>query len=247
MELSVKGNTSNPVTAIHQLVGDGKKFKDVESLAKGKLESDSFIIRLQEEIHELKNQLNERNTMEDILAQIKEQNKPQQIAVNTNDEVELTPNQPTAPNLEDLVAKAIIEREGQMVKEQNIRKTNEVLSTMSEGNVEKAKQILSEAALRHGLSVEYLIDVGKTSPQAFTSLVSKPTQDTHSITPTLNSLSSVNTQYSSNSNSFDNTPEGKRLAELKSLIKTDKRRFLSSEVQIELNQLQMKQMDFLKG
>jgi len=44
-------------TSLEELVGEGKKFKTVEDLAKGKLEADSFIAQLEGELKGVKGDL----------------------------------------------------------------------------------------------------------------------------------------------------------------------------------------------
>src|SRR5688500_13285080 len=55
-----------------ELVGEGKKFKDHKSLAKGKAESDAFISHLQKELAEMREELNKRITFEDLMTKITE-------------------------------------------------------------------------------------------------------------------------------------------------------------------------------
>lgn len=71
---------TDPKVAFETLVGEGKKFKTPEDLAKGKVEADNFILRLQAETHELRKELNSRLTAEQLLDKINERNQALQNA-----------------------------------------------------------------------------------------------------------------------------------------------------------------------
>src|SRR5690242_15072647 len=49
------------------LVGEGKKFKTPQDLAKGKMESDKFIVQLQKEQAALREELNKRLSVEEFV------------------------------------------------------------------------------------------------------------------------------------------------------------------------------------
>jgi len=73
-QLSSTGATGEgtPNDLIGGLVGEGKKFKTVEDLAKGKLEADTFIERLQTENKALREAMDSEGTPEQVLARINE-------------------------------------------------------------------------------------------------------------------------------------------------------------------------------
>lgn len=52
------------------LVGEGKKFKDNEALARGKIESDRFIEKVLREQHELRKELDSRLSMEELVQKL---------------------------------------------------------------------------------------------------------------------------------------------------------------------------------
>jgi hypothetical protein len=73
-QLNPTGATGDgqPSDLLGGLVGEGKKFKTVEDLAKGKLESDTFIERLQVENKALRESLDGEGNPELVLAKINE-------------------------------------------------------------------------------------------------------------------------------------------------------------------------------
>ena len=56
---------------LDQLVGEGKKFANIEDLAKGKLNSDEHIDKLENENQRLRQELDTRMTAEEVLAEIR--------------------------------------------------------------------------------------------------------------------------------------------------------------------------------
>jgi len=70
LETTTNGEPAN--NPLETLVGEGKKFKTVDDLAHGKLESDRFIAKLLKEQEELRSELKERLTMEEAIRKINE-------------------------------------------------------------------------------------------------------------------------------------------------------------------------------
>lgn len=57
-------------TYLGKLVGEGKKFSDVEGLAKGKLESDQMISFLENQAKELREELQKRSTLDEFMQKL---------------------------------------------------------------------------------------------------------------------------------------------------------------------------------
>ena len=55
---TTEGSSTPTTDALAELVGEGKKFKDIAALAVGKVESDKFIDRLKKEAADLLKSLN---------------------------------------------------------------------------------------------------------------------------------------------------------------------------------------------
>lgn len=60
-----------PKDLISELVGDGKKYKTVEELARGRLEADVHIARLETEAKDLREKVAKAASVEDVLAAVK--------------------------------------------------------------------------------------------------------------------------------------------------------------------------------
>ena len=76
LETTTNGEPAN--NPLETLVGEGKKFKTVDDLAYGKLESDRFIAKLLKEQEEMRSELKERLTMEEAIRKMSEQNRPRE-------------------------------------------------------------------------------------------------------------------------------------------------------------------------
>ena len=200
---------SQDQVALFELVGEGKKFKTVEDLAKGKIEADNFIVRLQQEQAELRAELAKRTTMEQVMESILS-SKPVAPVV----PVDPTPV-PSAPpasevtpktssvvpssdiDMENKVKAIIAEREAQSIVSANRAATDSALIAKF-GTVEEAKKVVAEKAAGLGVSVEFLQSVADKSPNALMSMLGltvnanpiKPSSNTSpaSINPVANGV-----------------------------------------------------------
>jgi hypothetical protein len=106
-------DSNEPEDFLKQLVGDDKKFKDAEALAKGKIESDSFIEQLKQENADLRLsnlQLREEDSkrakLTDLISMLEA--KDQQLASNNNPVNEVKEKPTFDPSqIESIVAKQI--------------------------------------------------------------------------------------------------------------------------------------------
>ncbi len=104
-------NTAETTAATDQLVGEGKKFKTIEDLAKAKLESDAFIERLKQEQAALREDLNARVRMEQLLERLEQ--TPDE-GTNRNENNQTLSNSPTdSPDLEKLIEQKLTKREAE--------------------------------------------------------------------------------------------------------------------------------------
>lgn len=155
-----------------QLVGEGKKFKTDEDLAKGKLEADAFVASLTQETAELKRQLSEAlkhadttSALEKIMTEI---TKPtvtddKTIAGSPTDKV----NQTQTLSQDDIV-KIIEARE---VEKQAVRNHADALAKVQKVYGDKTAEVLAAKAANLGLSVDELTALARRSPSAFVTLV----------------------------------------------------------------------------
>lgn len=177
-ELFTENQTT--VSPVADLVGEGKKFKTVEDLAKSKLEADNFINTLQDEnkaarerLAALEAELATRKTVEDQLKAISTTKVVPQPPATTVTE----PAKGQVLTDEDLTkrVKAITEAEqaGRQAR-QNIEAVSTQM-TKTYGSEEKAREIVQNKARELGVSVQFLQDAAAKSPVAFFNLIGEKT------------------------------------------------------------------------
>jgi len=166
---------------LETLVGDGKKFKDAEALAKGKLESDRHIQQIQREnaairerLKGLEDELQERVTLQDFIEEIR------QTPLQRNDGTPpVQPHQEVTPSPTPVDIKKMIDEElqQQQRRKQITENVSAVKAELTKTWGKDFSQKLSERAKELNLSQEFLGSVAETSPKAFLELVgAKPRQ-----------------------------------------------------------------------
>lgn len=166
--------STTPADPLAELVGDGKKFKTPEDLARGKIESDAFIEQLKDELKGLKEDLKNRSASEDQLDLLRKEI----IALKTNTQQPAPPaqreaNQPpalTEDTIKQLVAKTITQAETQRTASANILEANQKVIDKF-GSMEKAQEVVQARASELGISMDYLKNLAAQSPTAFLKLV----------------------------------------------------------------------------
>jgi hypothetical protein len=146
-------------SAFESLVGEDKKFKSPEDLAKGKMESDQFIEQLKKEQAELREELSKRLTSEEVLEKIREANQQQGQSQGDN-----TSPQLSEERLSELVKKSLESTRTEETKLNNVQSVDQQLVNQFG---DKAGEWLVNKAKDLGVSVNFLQDVASTSPQAF--------------------------------------------------------------------------------
>jgi hypothetical protein len=153
---------------ITELVGDGKKFKTPQDLARAKLESDRFIAQLTGELAGLRTDLNARISMEELVAEIKAAGSTSPRSEPTNHvdhrEDDASKRALTSEEIEQIVS-------ARLAKEQNRTETNRNLQTVRDKLVEEFGQNysshLERIASELGVKREYLDNLAKDNPNVF--------------------------------------------------------------------------------
>lgn len=170
-----------PETILSQLVGDGKKFKTVEDLAKGKMESDVFINSLQDENKSLRDVAVELGTKHDKLesdiAYLKslsgKDGQPPAPSIKTPD------TKPEPGLTAEAVSKLIDERDRKAREDANEASVDAVL--LKQFGAE-AKNEVAKAAKALGLTPDELTKQARLNPTAFYKLVGiNPSQTSGSL------------------------------------------------------------------
>ena len=156
---------TDPLT---ELVGDGKKFKTVQELAKGKLESDQFIDQLQGELKQVRDQMSQleetaskKETVSDLIAAVKQANKATEGG---KDPI-------TEENLKEMVDSIMDNRYEKQTRLTNYQQANQAVLDKFNGDVEAARTYIAERAKQLGLTADKLKALGEESPSAFRQLM----------------------------------------------------------------------------
>lgn len=163
-----KGQTEG--SPLDGLVGEDKKFKTIEDLAKGKLEADSYIAQLEEENRVAREAAGKKEseegkeaTIAELIEAVKNHRKEQGT--------EGDDNQVTDEDLSKKI-KAIMQGETDaQTRAKNRSIANQTVLQKTEGSVEAAKIFLAERAKELGMSLAKLAELGETSPSAFAKLI----------------------------------------------------------------------------
>lgn len=162
--------TETNQSAVEALVGEGKKFKTLEDLAKGKLESDKYIEELTAKVTSLEASTAEQDHAKSLLEKIEEMGKAQEST---------PPAQQVESNKEDATLSSEDELK-RLVAEELERKSKETIAERNRAAADaamrakfgdKAQEQLKSVASNMGLSVEFLKSTAETSPDAFAKLV----------------------------------------------------------------------------
>jgi hypothetical protein len=161
---SPQGSTGDP---LNELVGEGKKFKTVEDLARSKLESDKFIEQLKREgaemrhaLQELEGKVGKQRTIDDVLSAIKE-------VRGTGDNQAL----PTTEDLLKLVDSRIRDVDAEKSRNLNAERAQAALLDKFQNDAAKAREFVRIEASRLGMKPEELRSLAQTSPEAFSRIL----------------------------------------------------------------------------
>lgn len=180
-------------SVLDSLVGEGKKFKTQEDLAKGKVEADAFIVTLQNTINQLADELKQANVSADRKAHL--ENLMSTLTNTTKNPSETKQgNQPQNPSNQsgsglshDDVVKLLEQRDAQAAQARNLA---EAYNPVRKVYGDKTDEVIAAKAKQLGMSVEQLENLAKTSPAAFLNVVGVNARD--NSTRSMANHSSVN-------------------------------------------------------
>lgn len=179
------------VDYLEVLVGEGKKFKDVKDLAKGKAHADTTIEVMKQKLDELTKQLSEAKSLEAVLTEIRSQKEPPVV----NNPVEITPDPATIDDsfIEKRLEELLARREAQKAAETNREYVSRVL-VESLGDTERVKQVLAHKSKELGMTGQALESLANQNPKAFFKLLDIQEGSPQRVTPSV-PTSSYNAQF----------------------------------------------------
>jgi len=160
---------------VKQLVGEGMKFRDVNQLAKGKIESDSHIKNLEAELANIRKDLNTRLTLEEFMEKLDEKQSYSEAPSKSLDTREISERDRTEvgkqiskEEIASLIKQELSTEKQKANYESNIDYVkSELIRTW--GNDYKSK--LVDKAKELELGQEFLSSLAATNPKAFLKLV----------------------------------------------------------------------------
>lgn len=173
--------TENQTNVLETLVGEDKKFKTVEDLAKGKLEADKFIqslIREKEtllaELEKAQNGTDRKKILENLMSNLANQNTTTDTSTTTDDQTSNRANNQPAGLSHDDVVKLLEQRERE---QQQARNYDQAMTPFKKLYGDKTAEVLAAKAKELGMSVEELESLAKRSPQAFLTVTGTNARD----------------------------------------------------------------------
>lgn len=214
------------------LVGEGKKFKSADDLAKSKLEADRFIEQLKKEADEARTELRSRLSLEELSEQLlsraaQPNPTPPVEASRRQDDPAPTPQ----PNLQEEVKKLLAEEKSRASRENNISQTRAALKERFGGDYNATLRQITEEL---GVSDKFLSDMAATAPAAFLKLVDS-VQAPDVNRPTSPPQSGVDTSKQFNQQLSKNN------AYYQKMRKEDPKLYFSKRIQTELHNEAMRQ------
>lgn len=152
---------------IATLVGDGKKFKTVNDLAKGKVTADAHIAQIEKENQDL------RNALKDLEAKANQQTTLSELveALKAKGSTDGNPGSLDVEQLTSIVRNVTQEDKLNERKQANRAKVNAELLKIAGGDVDKAKQMLAARASELGLDLDTVRTLSEKSPSAVLSIL----------------------------------------------------------------------------
>ena len=152
------------------LVGEGKKFKDEEALARAKWESDLFIKKVTSENEEMRKELATRMTLEEFWEKTQaSQTKTKEDSGDTRrEEPAAQANAPKTEEIMDLVRKTLNEEVSKSQKTRNVEMVREELTKTWGPNFSDRLNI---RARELGSTPEFLGTMAESQPKAFLALM----------------------------------------------------------------------------
>lgn len=169
------------------LVGDDKKFKDEEALARGKYESDLMIEQLLSEKRELEEKVSSSMTVEDLMAKLEEQ-KTSSSTETPQAKPEQAESEEQSQGLSEAgIQKLLDDRLNEFVSS-NEKKSNltSVQNILADTYGKDATALLNQKSRELNVSMSEMERIAESNPKMFLSLVGvdTSTQRTNSTSPT---------------------------------------------------------------
>lgn len=217
--------TQTKESFVDHLVGDGKKFKDIEALAKGKLEADRHIGEITKTLDELRAELAKQDYAKNLLEQMSKGSEtgaeqPPPVTTSSSNTENTTQS---ASDFEALVEKVITAKEKSKTASQNISVVGE---EMQKQYGDKTADILKAKSLELNMSLDRLKEIAAESPTAFFQLIGVKKMGEKTSTST-----GVTTQSTIRSENFNSYSQDRTFEYYQKLRKENRSLYYSPKIQ----------------
>lgn len=204
------------------LVGEGRKYKSVEDLAKAYINLDSFTEKLKGENAEFREKLAGAKTIDDVIGRL------EQSKASTTDKGEAKSSGLTADAVAQIVKDTVTGMETARSRRDNLLKAD---ALMKKQFGDKAGEVFGALAKtpQHKVALQSLAEV---DPEQFVRLFSGGGEPAHSQT---DSSTSVNTAALADVNASGRVTDPGTKEYYNALRKKDPRAYYSQEVQLQMN------------
>lgn len=217
-------NPTVPDNVLEALVGEGKTYKTAEDLAKGKLNADVHISKIELENKEMREKLAAAKTVEDLLEKINANAAPVVNNDGSTTSVATTPGM-TAEQIAKLVEQQIQGRETATAKASNLAKAEAKLKALFG---DKAKEVFDKEASNPVIKAT-MLQLAEVDPDKFISLFQRSSSPTGVDTGQNGKNLNVNFQDSSTI-----VPGTQRF--YSEMRKKEPAKYYSSNIQLEMHQ-----------
>lgn len=228
----VFGKTNSEAPApLTDLVGEGKKFKTVEDLAKGKLAADEHIANLEKELAGLRTEANKKFDAEAELAKLRDEMQALRTDPSKGRTQEVTPPAVSEDRIAAIVQASLTRAEQNRTVTQNVMAANDAM-VQQFGSLEAASAAVNAKAAELGMSIEDLKGIAAKSPTAFGKIILGDAQKGGNEAP-----------LAPKANAPAITPGGPLLGQAKpgtkehfdAILKTDRKKYWTPEIQSQLH------------
>lgn len=153
---------------LEELVGDGKKFKSPEELARGKYEADQFISRLQNELAGLRTELSTKQTLEQYIDKMSNSGTNNIPPPNEPNGNQGEPSSLKPEDIERLIAERLEKRDQERTQTQNLQYVKEQLSQSIGPDFSTKLKSIGQAI---GMTEDDMTDMARNRPKALLALV----------------------------------------------------------------------------
>jgi hypothetical protein len=219
-------------SALNDLVGEGKKFKTPDDLAKAKLESDRFIEKLQNEQRELREELAKRLSVEEALRKARESDTSVEQPSTSGQAPPPKREEPRPTDISAEVTKVLAQKERERLVQSNIDQvTDKMTSTF--GSVDKAAEVIQNRARELGMPVSKLQELAAENPKAFYTLIG--VTDKVADPPKTSSWNNVKNPTAMKSGSAASTVTPGTYKWYEEIRKSDPATYFSPRVQLQMD------------